>query len=104
MPATSDAPKDEKVICSFCGKSQDEVRKIVAGPNNVYICDECVVLSLQITCEEGDLNERAAFFSFIFSRNFCLRSPVFFETRNQTETLPTAATGPWPCKATPTDL
>jgi hypothetical protein len=68
MPSASDAPKDEseKVICSFCGKSQDEVRKIVAGPNMVFICDECVVLSLQITCEEGGLNERAAYFSFIF--------------------------------------
>jgi ClpX C4-type zinc finger protein len=68
MSATSDAPKDEseKVICSFCGKSQDEVRKIVAGPNKVFICDECVLLSLEITCEEGGLNERAAYFSFMF--------------------------------------
>jgi len=74
MPATSDAPKDEVVICSFCGKSQDEVRKIVAGPNKVFICDECVVLSLQITCEEGALNERAAYFSFIFVAK--LLSPI----------------------------
>ena len=68
MPTTSDAPKDEseKVMCSFCGKSQDEVRKIVAGPKEIFICDECVVLCLQITCEEGGLNERAAYFSFIF--------------------------------------
>jgi ClpX C4-type zinc finger len=68
MPTTSDAPKDEsqKVICSFCGKSQDEVRKIVAGPDKVFICDECVVLSLQIISEESGLNLRAAYFSFIF--------------------------------------
>jgi ClpX C4-type zinc finger len=67
MWATSDAPKDEseKVTCSFCGKSQDQVRTIVAGPES-FICDECVVLALQITCEEGGLNERAAYFSFIF--------------------------------------
>jgi hypothetical protein len=30
-------------VCSFCGKSQDEVRKLIAGPT-VYICDECIDL------------------------------------------------------------
>ncbi|MBV8462508.1 MAG: hypothetical protein JO368_04390 [Acidimicrobiales bacterium] len=34
----------ERAICSFCRKSQDQVRKIVAGPDGVYICDECVNL------------------------------------------------------------
>jgi len=29
------------LVCSFCGKSQDEVRKLIAGPT-VYICDECI--------------------------------------------------------------
>ncbi|HPE45001.1 MAG TPA: ClpX C4-type zinc finger protein, partial [Deltaproteobacteria bacterium] len=29
--------------CSFCGKSQEEVRKLIAGPD-VYICDECIAL------------------------------------------------------------
>ena len=33
--------------CSFCGKSQDEVKKLVAGPN-VYICDECIGLCNEI--------------------------------------------------------
>ncbi len=37
--------------CSFCGKSQDDVRKLVAGPN-VYICDECVDLCNDILSEE----------------------------------------------------
>lgn len=37
----------EVVYCSFCGKSQHEVRKIVAGPS-VFICDECVVMCLDI--------------------------------------------------------
>ena len=32
-----------KLICSFCGKNQDQVRKLIAGPS-VYICDECVDL------------------------------------------------------------
>ncbi|WP_367005672.1 ATP-dependent Clp protease ATP-binding subunit ClpX [Streptococcus sp. ZY19097] len=42
---------DIKVHCSFCGKSQDEVRKIIAG-NGVFICNECVTLSQEIIKEE----------------------------------------------------
>ncbi|XBG90027.1 ATP-dependent Clp protease ATP-binding subunit ClpX [Enterococcus cecorum] len=41
----------DTVRCSFCGKSQDEVRKIVAGPG-VYICNECVELCKEIIDEE----------------------------------------------------
>ena len=45
--------KDEhKICCSFCGKSQDEAKKLVAGPKNIYICDECVDLCCQIIYEE----------------------------------------------------
>lgn len=45
--------EDEKELirCSFCGKTQDQVRKIVAGPN-VYICDECINLCHEIVVEE----------------------------------------------------
>ena len=39
------------LICSFCGKNQEEVRKLVAGPS-VYICDECVDLCNDILTEE----------------------------------------------------
>ena len=42
---------DVKVYCSFCGKSQDEVKKIIAR-NNVFICNECVALSQEIIKEE----------------------------------------------------
>lgn len=38
--------------CSFCGKSQDEVRKLIAGPNGVYICNECVDICEGIIEEE----------------------------------------------------
>ncbi len=41
------------LICSFCGKTQEEVRKLVAGPS-VYICDECVELCNDILTEEFD--------------------------------------------------
>jgi ATP-dependent Clp protease ATP-binding subunit ClpX len=34
--------------CSFCGKSQDDVEKMVAGPDGVYICNECVALCKDI--------------------------------------------------------
>ena len=37
--------------CSFCGKTQDQVRKLVAGPG-VYICDECIELCNEIIEEE----------------------------------------------------
>ncbi len=40
-----------KLRCSFCGKSQEEVRKLIAGPN-VYICDECIELCNDILAEE----------------------------------------------------
>ena len=39
------------LYCSFCGKSQHEVRKLIAGPT-VFICDECVELCMDIIKEE----------------------------------------------------
>ena len=46
--------KDEELLCSFCGKGQDEVKKLIAGPS-VYICDECIQLCNEIIVEEyGD--------------------------------------------------
>ena len=44
--------------CSFCSKSQSEVRKLIAGPN-VYICDECIEICTDIIAEERDLEERS---------------------------------------------
>ncbi|MGD0883339.1 MAG: ATP-dependent Clp protease ATP-binding subunit ClpX [Thermodesulfovibrionales bacterium] len=43
--------EENKLKCSFCGKGQDEVRKLIAGPT-VYICDECVELCNDIIAEE----------------------------------------------------
>jgi ATP-dependent Clp protease ATP-binding subunit ClpX len=40
-------------ICSFCGKSQSQVRKLIAGRNSTFICDECVDLCCEILEEEG---------------------------------------------------
>ncbi len=49
MPRKNDASDD--LLCSFCGKSQDEVKKLIAGPS-VYICDECIQLCNEIIAEE----------------------------------------------------
>lgn len=43
-----------KLRCSFCGKTQDQVKKLIAGPN-VYICDECIELCAEIIDEEYDV-------------------------------------------------
>ncbi len=49
---------DSHLKCSFCGKSQEQVRKLIAGPG-VYICDECVDLCNEILDEELlDTNRR----------------------------------------------
>ena len=47
--------QDDNIICSFCGKTQDQVRKMIAGSNGVYICDDCIELCAEILEEElGD--------------------------------------------------
>ena len=43
---------DEKLRCSFCNKTQDQVKKLFAGHNGVYICDECVEICSDILDEE----------------------------------------------------
>ena len=53
---------EEKIRCSFCGKNQDQVRKMIAGTNGVYICDECIELCSEILEEElGNEEERPDF-------------------------------------------
>ena len=48
---------DDRVRCSFCGKTQDQVRKLIAGSNNVFICDECIDLCAEILEEEFEGQE-----------------------------------------------
>lgn len=45
---------EDRVRCSFCGKTQEQVRKLIAGSNNVFICDECIDLCAEILDEEFD--------------------------------------------------
>ena len=57
---------DDLFRCSFCGKYQNQVHKLIAGPNGAYICDECVEICAEIIEEElgaeeetGDMDARA---------------------------------------------
>ena len=50
---------DDGLVCSFCGKRQDVVRKLVAGPG-VYICDECIDLCNEIIAEDVQSAEEEA--------------------------------------------
>ena len=51
----TDKPEKNDLYCSFCGKSQHEVKKLIAGPT-VFICDECVELCMDIIKEENKTN------------------------------------------------
>ena len=48
---------EDKIRCSFCGKSQEQVRKMIAGPNGAFICDECVEVCTEIIEEEFEEEE-----------------------------------------------
>ena len=48
---------DDKIRCSFCGKTGDQVRKMISGPSGTYICDECVELCAELIEEEFEQDE-----------------------------------------------
>ena len=45
--------------CSFCGKSKDEVRRLIAGPDGVFICDDCVDICKAIVDETNEKDKTA---------------------------------------------
>ena len=53
---------DNNLRCSFCGRSENQVRRLIAGPNNAYICDECVEICASIVDDEiyGDEKKSAS--------------------------------------------
>ncbi len=73
---------DSKLKCSFCGKSQDQVRKLIAGPG-VYICDECIELCNEILAEE--------FFDSSSSGNTAMKKPPAPNVKNRPKVQETAA-------------
>ncbi|MDR2619336.1 MAG: ATP-dependent Clp protease ATP-binding subunit ClpX [Treponema sp.] len=52
MARLRNGPGSTERICSFCSKSADTARRLIAGPNDVYICDECVEVCRKILAEE----------------------------------------------------
>ena len=52
---------EELVRCSFCGKTQAQVRKLIAGPNGAYICDECIEVCTEIIEEELEFEDAGQF-------------------------------------------
>ena len=56
MSKSGSTSNKNTLFCSFCGKSQHEVKKLIAGPT-VFICDECVELCMDIIKEEVKTNE-----------------------------------------------
>ena len=51
----------EKIRCSFCGRPQEQVRKLIAGPSGAFICDECVDICAEIIEEEMEEEEQAEY-------------------------------------------
>lgn len=47
-------PSGKGMKCSFCGRSQDEVEKLIAGPPGIYICGECVNMCNHILTEDAE--------------------------------------------------
>ena len=44
--------REPRVKCSFCGKTEEQVHKLIAGPDHTYICDQCIVICQEILDEE----------------------------------------------------
>lgn len=55
------APSRESFNCSFCHKSNHDVRVMIAGPRYAYICDECVRLSMEIVTEKDWYAKHSAY-------------------------------------------
>ena len=55
---------DDQIRCSFCNKSQAQVKKLIAGPNDTYICDECVEVCSEIIEEEMAYDENDSWTPF----------------------------------------
>mgnify|MGYP001065857710 CR=1 FL=1 len=72
MPGKKDG---ELCGCSFCGKSQNEVRKLIAGPKGIYICDECIDICNELIGDEVD-DEFNAGYTEEFTEGINLLKPM----------------------------
>ena len=62
MSDSNNNNEDKILFCSFCGKNQNEVRKLIAGPS-VYICNECIDLCNDISQEDAKKNLSVAVYN-----------------------------------------
>ena len=67
---------EDRIRCSFCGKTQEQVRKLIAGPNGAYICDVCVDICAEIIEEEAT-NMNAGIISTSVGNHLLLKDPEF---------------------------
>lgn len=81
--------KRKKLRCSFCGKSEDEVVKLVAGPR-VYICDKCVASAKKIMDEEADDDTPPPKAESSIYANLVSRTRQFFARRRMERALAVA--------------
>ena len=65
MAGSSNRSNRVQYNCSFCGKNQDQVKRLIAGPGAVYICDECVELCQEIINEETQTSARSSSFNLL---------------------------------------
>lgn len=83
MPTEEHSSKNT-LYCTFCGKSQHEVKKLIAGPS-VFICNECVVLCLDIIIDEGFTQEDIDYFAHTLKPPVEIRDKVLEVLRNRVE-------------------
>jgi len=69
-----EATASPPLVCSFCAKEQAEVRRLIAGPN-VFICNECIELCIQIVAEE-DENWRERIIKMLQTWSFLPSNPI----------------------------
>ena len=51
---TDQTRSERKYYCSFCDKEHEQAKRLIAGPRNVYICNECIMLCYKILEEEAE--------------------------------------------------
>jgi ATP-dependent protease Clp ATPase subunit len=78
-----DDEQSGNLVCSFCGMSQAEVSRLIAGPT-VYICDNCAILCLQIISEDS-WHLRVSYLSFQFVAKLLYPAALFFDRRKNSE-------------------
>jgi hypothetical protein len=69
----SSSRKKPQYRCSFCSKHEDDVRRLIAGPDSIYICDECVTICQEILAEDAKLTpkpENTAIYSVLPGRAY----------------------------------